>query len=121
MLEFYAPTYILEECFSETSTTAQLFELKLRIRVEKGVRHGDTISPKLLTAALQNVIACLDRDDKGYFIDGKRISNLRLEDDVALIPENITEMGIMINELNIVGTKISLNMSMNKMKVMAKQ
>ncbi|WKX96008.1 hypothetical protein Q1695_012456 [Nippostrongylus brasiliensis] len=51
---------LLDECFSNTSTTIQLFDRKLTIPIEKGVRQGDTISAKLITAALQDAMKNLD-------------------------------------------------------------
>ncbi|VDP38109.1 unnamed protein product [Heligmosomoides polygyrus] len=44
---------LLDECFSNTSTTIQLYDRKLKILIGKGVRQRDTIIPKLFTAALQ--------------------------------------------------------------------
>ncbi|WKY04256.1 hypothetical protein Q1695_005328 [Nippostrongylus brasiliensis] len=80
---------LLDECFSNTSITIQLFDRKLTIPIEKGVRQGDTISPKLFTAALQDAMKNLDWDAKGYPVDGKRISNLRFADDKVLISNSI--------------------------------
>ncbi|VDL78272.1 unnamed protein product [Nippostrongylus brasiliensis] len=72
------PPYVqlLDECFSNTSTTIQLFDQKLTIPIGKGARQEDTICPKLSTVALQGAVKNLDWDAKGYPVDGKRISNL---------------------------------------------
>ncbi|KAK6040617.1 hypothetical protein COOONC_21878 [Cooperia oncophora] len=83
---------------------------------EKGTA-GDTISPKL-TAALQYAMSNLNWDDKGYLIDGKRISNLRFADDIVLISDNTVEMEEMVNELDMIGQKIGLEMNMSKTKMM---
>lgn len=113
--------HLLEQCISNTSTNIQLFERKLNIRVEKGVRQGDTISPKLFTAALQYAWASLEWEEKGFPIDGKKISNLRFADDIVLISTNTEEMQIMVNELNVAGKRIGLEMNMEKTKVMVNQ
>ncbi|WKX96244.1 hypothetical protein Q1695_012581 [Nippostrongylus brasiliensis] len=55
-----SPYVQLLECFSNTSTITQLFERELTIPIEKGVRRGDTISPKILTAALQDAMKNLN-------------------------------------------------------------
>ncbi|WKY01731.1 hypothetical protein Q1695_015607 [Nippostrongylus brasiliensis] len=91
-------------CFSNTSTTIQLFDRKLTIPIEKGVRQGDTISPKLFTAALQDAMKNLDA--KGYPVDGKRIINLRFADDIVLISNSTAEAEKMLSELNMAGRKI---------------
>ncbi|KAG1650809.1 Receptor-type tyrosine-protein phosphatase S [Nymphon striatum] len=55
-----------------------------KIRLEKGVRQGDSISPKLFTAFLENVFRCLNWTSKGIPINGDRLTNLRFADDVVL-------------------------------------
>ncbi|VDP01353.1 unnamed protein product [Heligmosomoides polygyrus] len=65
------------------STTIQLFQRPINISVQKGVRQGDTISPKLLTAVSQWVMK-LDWDDKGICVDGKFFSNIRFADDIVI-------------------------------------
>ncbi|VDP54860.1 unnamed protein product [Heligmosomoides polygyrus] len=124
-----------------TITTIQLFDRKLKIPIGKGVRQGDTISPKLFTAALQDAMKDLNWDDKGYLVDGKRISNLRFADDIVLITIGTikatsstvngsatfasptilfsslparAEVEEMLNELNVAGMKIGLDMNMSK-------
>ncbi|VDP07086.1 unnamed protein product [Heligmosomoides polygyrus] len=112
---------LLDECFSNTSTTIQLFDRKLKISIGKGVRQGDTISPKLFTAALQDAMKDLNWDDKGYLVDGKRISNFRFADDIVLISTSTAEVEEMLNELNVAGMKIGLDMNMSKTQFMVNQ
>ncbi|EPB75890.1 hypothetical protein ANCCEY_04995 [Ancylostoma ceylanicum] len=104
------PAYvnILEQCNIGTTTTIQLFDKKLHIPIEKGVRQGDTISPKLFTSALQYAMSRLNRDGKGLTIDGKKLSNLRFADDIVLISDNTPEMNQLLNELNEAGKAIGL-------------
>ncbi|KAK6031302.1 hypothetical protein OSTOST_02545 [Ostertagia ostertagi] len=79
------PAYIhlLEQCFTNTSTNIQLFDRKMKIPIEKGVRQGDT--------------------------------------DIVLVSTNTAEMEEMINELNVVGLKIGLEMNMSKTQMMVNQ
>ncbi|KIH60572.1 reverse transcriptase [Ancylostoma duodenale] len=113
--------HLLEQCFSNTSTTIQLFDRKLEVPIERGVRQGDTISPKLFTTALQYAMSQLDWEDKGYLIDGKKISNLRFPDDIVLVANNTAEMETMVNELIVAGLKIGLEMNMSKTQLMVNQ
>ncbi|EYB99960.1 hypothetical protein Y032_0119g870 [Ancylostoma ceylanicum] len=98
----------------QKTTTIQLFDKKLRIPIEKGVRQGDTISPKLFTSALQYAMSRLNWYDKGLTIDGKKLSNLRFADDIVLISDNTPEMNQLLNELNEAGEAIGLEMNMKK-------
>ncbi|EYB91984.1 hypothetical protein Y032_0199g1651 [Ancylostoma ceylanicum] len=112
---------ILEQCNVGTVTTIQLFDKKLRIPIEKGVRQGDTISPKLFTSALQYAMSRLNWDEKGLPIDGKMLSNLRFADGIVLISKNTKEMNQLINELNEVGKSIGMEINMKKTQTMANQ
>ncbi|WKY17319.1 hypothetical protein Q1695_001710 [Nippostrongylus brasiliensis] len=91
------PSPFVEECFSNTSTTIQLFHRKLTIPIEKGVRQGDTISPKLFTTALQDAMKNLDWNSQGYPVDGKRISNLRFANSIVLISISTAEAEEMLS------------------------
>ncbi|WKX99975.1 hypothetical protein Q1695_014670 [Nippostrongylus brasiliensis] len=66
---------LLDECFSITSTTIQLFDRKLTIPIEK----------------------------EGYPVDGERNSNLRFADDIVFIPNSTAEAEEMLRELNMAG------------------
>ncbi|VDP34748.1 unnamed protein product [Heligmosomoides polygyrus] len=57
-------------------------------------------------------------DDKGDLVDGKRISNLRFADDVVLISTSTAEVEEMLNELNVAGVEIGLDMIMYKTQFM---
>ncbi|KAK6022564.1 hypothetical protein OSTOST_11736, partial [Ostertagia ostertagi] len=56
--------------------------------------------------------------DKGCLINGKRMNNLRFADDIVLISNNTIEMEEMVNELNVEGLKIGLEMNMSKTQMM---
>ncbi|VDP58864.1 unnamed protein product [Heligmosomoides polygyrus] len=113
----YAPTSAAtdeekEEFYKLLERT--LFDRKLKIPIEKGVRQGDTISPKLFTPALQDAMKDLNWYDKGYLVDGKRISNFAS-------PTILAEVEEMLNELNVAGMKIGLDMNMSKTQFMVNQ
>ncbi|KAK6029524.1 hypothetical protein OSTOST_04365, partial [Ostertagia ostertagi] len=84
------PDYIqlLEQCFSNTTTTIQLFKRKIKIPIQKRVWQGNTISPNLFMAALQYAMSNLNWQDKGCPINGKKMNNLRFADDIVLISIN---------------------------------
>ncbi|VDP02685.1 unnamed protein product [Heligmosomoides polygyrus] len=60
----------------------------------------------------------LNWDDKGYLVDGKRISTLRFADDIIIIFTSTAEVEEMLNELNVAGMKIELDMNMSKTQFM---
>ncbi len=52
--------------------------------IKKGVKQGDALSPTLFNSALEEVFKKVKWEQKGININGKRITNLRFADDVAL-------------------------------------
>ncbi|EYC10637.1 hypothetical protein Y032_0054g2471 [Ancylostoma ceylanicum] len=108
----------LADCYRQCSTTVQLFQRPITIPIAKGVRQGDTISPKLFTAALQWAMKSLNWDERGIRVDGRFLSNLRFADDIVIFSRSTEEAQAMLNELNEVGKKIGLRMNRTKTKFM---
>ena len=97
------------------STSAQESE---KIRIKRGVRQGDTISPKLFTATLDSIFRRLNWENKGMKIDGEFLSNLRFADDIFLCTETPQELQHMLQELSDESRQMGLNMNITKTKVM---
>ncbi|KAE9417964.1 hypothetical protein Angca_007349, partial [Angiostrongylus cantonensis] len=51
---------ILCELYKNLTTTVSLLYNDINVDVKRGIRQGDTISPKLFTATLQNVMRTLE-------------------------------------------------------------
>ena len=75
---------ILRELYNNFTTKISPFYNDINVDVKRGVRQGDTISPKLFTATLQNVMRTLEWDNMGVKIDGLQIHHLRFADDIVL-------------------------------------
>ena len=97
------------------STSAQMSE---KIRIKRGVRQGDTISPKLFTATLESIFRRLNWENKGVKIDGEFLSNLRFADDIFLCTETPQELQQMLQELSDESRQMDLKMNITKTKVM---
>ncbi|CAH2088991.1 unnamed protein product [Euphydryas editha] len=83
------------------------------------VHQGDVISPKLFTAALEDIFKTFDWDGKGIYVYGTHLNHLRYADDVLIIAECADHLKGMLEELYHVSLKIGLKMKMEKTKVMA--
>ena len=81
------------------------------------MRQGDSISPKLFTAVIEEIFRKADLD-KGINIDGERLQNLRFEDDVALVTKTTKEMEEHLNKLNTESKKSGLTIHKGKTKFM---
>ncbi|KAK6749652.1 hypothetical protein RB195_001952 [Necator americanus] len=108
----------LANCYERCTTKIQLFHRPLTIPIEKGVRQGDTISPKLFTAALQWIMKSLSWEERGIRVDGRFLSNLRFADDIVLFSSSTNEAETMLNELNEAGKRIGLRINRKKTQFM---
>ena len=94
------------------STTTEAF------KILKGVRQGDPISPKLFTAAMEDVFRNLDWQGMGVVVDGEHLTHLRFADDILLLSHEPQELQKMIRELSEESNKAGLKMNIKKTKVM---
>ncbi|CAM4652739.1 unnamed protein product [Leuciscus chuanchicus] len=83
---------LLQELNSNCATTITLFDRPLNIKVGRGVKQGDTISPKLFTACLEQIFRQLNWDEVGIKINGRWLNHLRFADDIVLIGCSAVDM-----------------------------
>ncbi|KAG1664107.1 putative uncharacterized transposon-derived protein F52C9.6 [Nymphon striatum] len=114
------PAYIrmLDQIFRLGTSNIKFHTNTNVIRLEKRVRQGDSISPKLFTACLENVFRGLNWTSKGIPINGDRLTNLRFADDVVLLSESPQELQLMVEELRTASSKVGLEINLSKTKVM---
>ena len=62
-----------------------------KFRIGRGVRQGDTISPKLFTSILESVFKKLDWSEMGININGRYLSYLRYADDIVLMAVDLDQ------------------------------
>ena len=109
---------ILKDIYTDSSVTIHLHKESEKIRIKRGVRQGDTISPKLFTATLENIFRRLNWENKGVKINGEFLSNLRFADDIFLCTETPQELQHMQQELSDDSRRTGLKMNIAKKKVM---
>ena len=110
---------ILKDIYTDSSVTVHLHKESEKIRIKRGVRQGDTISPKLFTPTLESIFRRLNWENKGVKIDGEFLSNLRFADDIFLCTETPQELQHMLQELSDESRRMGLKMNIAKTKVMA--
>ena len=104
--------------YTDSSVTVHLHKESEKIRIKRGVRQGDTISPKLFTATLESIFRRLNWENKGVKIDGEFLSNFRFADDIFLCTETPQELQQMLQELSDESRRMGLKMNIAKTKVM---
>ena len=109
---------ILKDICTDRSVTVHRHKESEKIRIKRGVRQGDTISPKLFTATLESIFRRLNWENKGVKIDGEFLSNFRFADDVYLCTETPQELQQMLQELSGESMRMGHKMNIAKTKVM---
>ena len=56
------------------------------------VRQGDTLSPSMLNAGLEQILRALSWEEKGISINGEKLHHLRFADDIVLISHTAAEL-----------------------------
>ena len=84
-----------------------------RSMINRGVRQGDTMSPNILTAAIEEeVLKRLNLETKNRVnmvnVDGEYLTDLRFADDVALTTTSVKNMEVQLKSLNSESKKIGL-------------
>ncbi|KAK6744754.1 hypothetical protein RB195_011460 [Necator americanus] len=91
---------VLRELYSNFTTGFSPF-YNIVIDVKRGVRQGDTISPKISTTlSLENAMRKLEWDDMGVKVDGRQLHHLRFADDIVLITPSISQAERMLTEFD---------------------
>ena len=113
---------LLRDLYNGATSTLTLHRESDKINLQRGVRQGDNISPKLFTACLQDaIINKINWEGKGINIDGEYLSHLIFADDIVLVAKSPEELeSIMLTDIHLASKPVGLGLSMNlsKTKVM---
>ena len=79
---------ILQNIYSQATASICLDKLVSdELHINREIRQGDPLSPKLFTAVMEEVFKKTDISE-GINVVGENLTNLRFADDVALLSEN---------------------------------
>jgi hypothetical protein len=111
---------ILKETYQDGTAQIRTELLSEKIKIQKGVRQGDTLSPVLFTAAVEEIFKRTDQTS-GININGSKLNNLRFADDIILFGNTEEELQKNLQTLNNEGRKDGMKMNKKKTKVMCNE
>uniref|UniRef100_A0A3P9HMW9 ribonuclease H n=1 Tax=Oryzias latipes TaxID=8090 RepID=A0A3P9HMW9_ORYLA len=111
---------ILKETYDGGTAQIRNESLSRKIKIMKGVRQGDTLSPVMFTAALEEIFRRMEAE-AGININGERMNNLRFADDIILFAEKEEDLSKLLNDLNKEGRKDGMKMNKKKTKIMCNE
>jgi hypothetical protein len=109
---------LIKYIYEHATSSIRLHEDTQKFKIGRGVRQGDTISPKLFTAALELIFKNLEWSELGVNITGQNLNHLRFADDIVLIAPSLEETKLMLTDLNSESRKVGLKMNWSKTKYM---
>ena len=86
----------------------------------KGLRQGDTLSPVMFTAAVEEIFKGMNIE-AGININRVRLSNLRFADDIILFAESEEKLKDMLEDLNNKGKRDGMRLNKKKTKIMCNE
>ena len=88
----------MEDIYTNAPATIYLDkDVSKPIHINRGVRQGDTISPKIFTTAIEEeVFKTLNLEKNGVNVDGEYLTDLRFADDVALTTTSVKDMEVQL-------------------------
>ena len=84
---------------NSTNKNSKTEQLITKIKIMKGVRQGDTLSPAVFRAAVEDIFKRMNIE-AGINVNGVRLSNLRFADGTILFAESEEKMRDMLEDLN---------------------
>ena len=110
---------LLRDLYNGATSTLKLHRGSDKIKLQRGVRQGDNISPQLFTAYLQDaIINKINWEDKGINIDGEHLSHLIFADDIVLVAKCPEELESMLTDIHLASKPVGLSMNPSKTNVM---
>ena len=101
---------IIKETYTEGTAQIRTEKLSGKIKIMKGVRQGDTLSPVMFTAAVEKIFR-RKNIEAGININGLRLSSLRFADDIILFAESEEKLKDMLEDLNNEGKRDGMKLN----------
>ena len=104
---------IIKESYADGTAQIRTEKLSGQIKIKKGVRPGDTLSPVMFTAAVEETFKRMNTE-AGININRVRLSNLRFADDIILFAESGEKLKDMLEDLNNEGKRDGMKLKNKK-------
>lgn len=106
--------YIYENCKSRV----KLEKMGPEIKIERGIRQGDPLSPTLFIAVLEHKMRDLQWEGRGITVSPKNLTHLCFADDIVLISDMASNLQYMLTTLHTASKDVGLGISLQKTKIM---
>lgn len=108
---------IIKNIYKNSTTRLKLEKQGQQIKIGRGVRQGDPLSPKLFSAVLEEVFRQMEWENYGLNINGEKLTHLRFADDLIIFSNTSMELTKMLQDLD--NKSQTVGLCMNKLKTKA--
>ena len=108
---------IIKETYAEGTAQIRTEKLGGKIKITKEVRQGDTLSPVMFTAAVEEIFKGMNIE-AGININGVRLSNLGFAGDIILFAESEEKLKYILEDLNNECKRDGMKLNKKKIKIM---
>lgn len=109
---------IIKNIYRESKACIRLESTGDVFPINRGVRQGDPLSPKLFTAVLEQMFRKLNWEHLGLIINGARLNHLRFADDLVIMEEDPLLLEFMTQSLVERSREVGLEINISKTKMM---
>ena len=115
------PTLIkmLMTMYEKTRTEIDVNGEMVEVQIRRGVKQGDTLSPKLFNLVLRSVMDRIDWEESGIRMNGELLRSIEYADDVLLFASNRTEIKQMLEKLSEAAREVGLEINAKKTVLMS--
>ena len=106
--------HTLRRLYEASRTLINVNRDEVEVSVQRGVRQGDTLSPRLFVAVLRHAMDSIDWETCGLKIDGERLAHLEYADDIALVAKSRPELIVMLKKLTEASARVGLKVNAAK-------
>ena len=111
---------IMKITYAEGTAQVRTERLSGKIKIMKGVCQGDTLSPVMFTATVEEIFKRVNIE-AGININRVGLSNLIFADDIILFAESEEKLKDMLGDLNNKGKRDGMNLNKKKTKIMCNE
>jgi hypothetical protein len=110
---------LIRNIYTNTTARIKLEREGEDIKIQRGVRQGDPLSPKLFTAVLEEVFKKMEWMNYGMRINGVQLTHLRFADDIVVFATSAEDLQEMLEDLDRASKEVGLSMNVQKTKAMS--
>ena len=107
-------TKLLSRLYDSSTTNVLVNSQPIPVEIKRGIKQGDTLSPKIFTATLNMAIRNIDWQNMGLKMEGSPLPTLEYADDVVVLARTRPELEKMLKCLK--DATVSVGLSINSTK-----